>query len=276
MSEPFLGCRAKLSRALAYLQLLDQQIGTFGTWFQQNHPYSLVPHTDTQTGKTVVRLGVPTPQPTSEVTREWGLIIGDLVHNTRSALDHAIEELTIRSIGTPLEKTEFPVFRKDEHFCQENVKALEFAPNSGMYRIRGVTYDAACLIETMQPYRRMPDTERHHLAALTGLWNQDKHRVIPLVAMASSVQSFALGGSSVHIEYFSTEMINFRVPFKDDEELFSIFLGPGTSPDAYSNIELAPQIVFPDGEPGLGEPVVPLLAECIIAVSWCISALEDS
>lgn len=40
---------------------------------------------------------------------EWSVLIGDIVHNARSALDHLAYALVIRDGGTPDEHTYFPI-----------------------------------------------------------------------------------------------------------------------------------------------------------------------
>jgi len=95
------------------------------------------------------------------------VVIGDIIHNVRSGLDHLAWELVKANGGTPTKDTYFPI--------------LKVAPTPDRYghprppHIAGGVDPAALeLIEAEQPYNwNVPD--RHPLLSLHRMWNEDKH-----------------------------------------------------------------------------------------------------
>jgi hypothetical protein len=94
---------AKIERARKQTDALQAAL----EGFYKNKSYSLRQELDTQAGeKRLVFHADPFPL-------EWSVIIGEIVHNLRSALDHSIYELTCIENGNPLGKTEFPIFENE-------------------------------------------------------------------------------------------------------------------------------------------------------------------
>jgi len=103
---------------------------------------------------------------------EWPLILGEIVHNLRSSLDHVIYAQASRSSRS----TQFPVFLDPGKF---QVK--------GMPRLRDVPSNVKTTVESLQPFNVTPNApERDWLWVLHDLWNTDKHR--NLTTVATSVQ----------------------------------------------------------------------------------------
>lgn len=99
-----------------------------------------------------------------------GLMVGDVVHNARSALDQAAWLLACRS--NPVEKLwepstarkiSFPVTRDPGRFKTHQVMPF-------------LHKDAIAVLEELQPYKGGDTAEC--IGHLDGLWNIDKHRVI--------------------------------------------------------------------------------------------------
>src|SRR5215213_8436860 len=88
----FSGCWAKIGRANVHLDFLRERVKSFT---QDLDSYEVETKDDWQTAKVFVH-GKPVP-----VVEEWGPIIGDVVHNLRSALDHLVWQLTIANGHTP-------------------------------------------------------------------------------------------------------------------------------------------------------------------------------
>jgi hypothetical protein len=97
---------------------------------------------------------------------EVQVIIGDIAHNLRSALDHVTWQLVLANGGEPKEGsggTTFPILLKK--------------PRARLRIVGGVSADARDAIEAAQPYNAQPiDRNRHPLAALGHVSNTDKHR----------------------------------------------------------------------------------------------------
>jgi hypothetical protein len=111
---------------------------------------------------------------------DWAIRFGEAVHNMRSALDHVIYQLTIRHHGGPLAKTGFPIFLDREPF-----------ERFGQAQIRGLLPAAQAVIEGLQPYHA-PKPKDTVLWNLQESWNQDKHRIVQLMAAVSRKSSLAV------------------------------------------------------------------------------------
>jgi hypothetical protein len=96
MTHPpdFSGCWAKVGRANVHLSCLDKRINSF---INKGKLYEFDPLDDLETGQIVI-YGEGIREPPVE---EWGVIIGDVVHNLRSALDHLVWQLTLANGNIP-------------------------------------------------------------------------------------------------------------------------------------------------------------------------------
>jgi hypothetical protein len=120
---------------------------------------------DHTSGRHVITATVQEPIPD-----DWGPLIGDVLHNLRSALDHLAHALAVENVGTPLPKeigasVEFPIFDGEVNFHRH-----------GRPKIVGLSSEAQTAIEALQPYRRYPDPHIDPLWLLYQLSNIDKHR----------------------------------------------------------------------------------------------------
>jgi hypothetical protein len=88
----FSGCWAKVSRANVHLDFLNERVKSFA---ENMSSYKVETKDDWQTTEVFID-GEPEPP-----VEEWGAIIGDVVHNLRSALDHLVWQLTIANGNTP-------------------------------------------------------------------------------------------------------------------------------------------------------------------------------
>ena len=79
---------AKLDRAKTHFQALNKSIGAFKRSKTQDF---IVTHFDPDTGEKALSLKI-LKEPKNP---EWGLILGDMVHNLRSALDHLVWQLVL-------------------------------------------------------------------------------------------------------------------------------------------------------------------------------------
>ena len=98
---------------------------------------------------------------------KWALMIGDCVHNLRSALDYLAHELVRANGGTPDHHTQFPVHS-----------------SPGGVRVHGgIAEEALALIEEVQPYAANDEGNRIHTINL--LDRADRVRPILLAAAAT-------------------------------------------------------------------------------------------
>ncbi len=167
------GIRLKLKRACEHLKALDGEMAelTDRTPFQTGPP-----DINADSTKYAFHLRMREPIPLM-----WGVILGEAVHDLRSALDHVIYQLTLDWHGAELPRTSFPVmidpdrWHKPVKVTFKNPSGLEYG--SGLWLIRGVGPGPTAFIEALQPYpTRQP--EDSDVLALHELWNQDKHRLL--------------------------------------------------------------------------------------------------
>lgn len=176
---------AKLDRADWHLDCLNAEYRKYEATLRNAGDGSAPPtvatrEPDLRTGTVwvVVRLGaVPAPP------RRLGLMVGDAIHNTRSALDHLLCSL-VRSGGRKGCSTEnqFPV-SIHEVFPEDN-------------RLDGVPTWARDLILGMQPYADRTLERSKLLLRLADFDNADKHRSLhPLIQ--PTIKRIPLGATAV-------------------------------------------------------------------------------
>jgi hypothetical protein len=78
MDNIFHGPRLKVERAKKHIDDFNQEI----IEFTGRDPYGIIEDRDSQPGKLVIRYVVRAPPP-----HTWPLLVGDAIHNLRSALD---------------------------------------------------------------------------------------------------------------------------------------------------------------------------------------------
>jgi hypothetical protein len=111
--------------------------------------------------------------------RELAPVIGDVIHNIRSALDHLVYELAPPK-SRKSRKTQFPIFSDEREFKEKSPEMLA-----------GITGNERTLIERVQPYNAMNPPRHDPLAILNKLSNLDKHRLlVPVVAAVSATDSW--------------------------------------------------------------------------------------
>ena len=105
------------------------------------------------------------------------VIVGDVVHNLRSALDH-----TVWHLGDPSDpRSCFPIFETEDGFKRRGLGVL-----------RGVADKTIEVIRDHQPFLLKEGPKRHPLWLLHLLSNVDKHRKLGAVASYSVAPGAAL------------------------------------------------------------------------------------
>jgi hypothetical protein len=172
MSYLYRRARLKIGRAYHHLNILEEQVGSFF----KTDPYTIITRFNADRTECRFNISVSDRIPQDE----WGLIVGDCVHNVRSALDHLVWEIAESFSGhQPTDSdTQFPIFRTRDAFCTSCERYIGRLP---VY--------AQALIEQLQPYHASCPSE-HPLWLCRHLDNDDKHKIIPVVAAV--VQSGAI------------------------------------------------------------------------------------
>lgn len=102
------------------------------------------------------------------------VIIGECLHDLRSALDHIVWQLVLRNNGSPVKENMFPI-------CNT---AAGFSGQLKRNRLHGVSVQAKAIIESLQPYQfGQQSADLHPLWVLNQLMNIDKHRTLALAAI---------------------------------------------------------------------------------------------
>lgn len=157
MSHAFEGSRAKLARAEELILQFNQDAATF--------------------------LALPASALTEEPPpARLGALLGDIVHNLRSSLDHVVHQLIMEQTGKePTYRTyEFPIF------CHEN----QFDETLNR-KLRDVSDEAVELIKDVQPFQSDPP-KASPLHTLQDLSTIDRHSLLTL-----GVKSDATGTRSL-------------------------------------------------------------------------------
>jgi hypothetical protein len=156
--------RAKLARAYEHLQTLDREAAEFFA----TEPYEIVLECDLKARKQVARVKVRnSPDDDARVLR-LGCILGDVVANTRNALDSLTHELA-RFNGAPdTNKVTFPVWARETEASASEVKKA----------LGKLTCAHRTAILNAQPYNAGDDFRKHYICLLAWLVNRDKHRVV--------------------------------------------------------------------------------------------------
>lgn len=191
MSHPLDGPRAKIRRAETHLDALEVERQA---WIDSNPYYVLTnrqPNSDTFTF--LLHRFDDAFKVESDL---FGLIVGDYVHNLRSALDHLVWQLvTVANKRKPKNRGEvyFPVGTSFQHFI-------------GQPPLSHLTWEQVSVIEGFQSYRTGDGPAP--LRDLHALWNTDKHRLVTpiLVRIAEEGPEFEFTDCQLAEKWFDTKV----------------------------------------------------------------------
>jgi hypothetical protein len=252
------GVRLKLERAQQHLDALQQEIERF----LRRHPYTVIEEFNEEAGEYLLRAQVLEEPPS-----RWGVEVGDVVHNLRSALDHLVWQLALSHGGTAPSGTEFPVFVDETAFKRSS-------KGGGRYKIRGISPDAKTIIEALQPYHAGENTERHWLWALQQISNWDKHRTIHVVGAVLANSAYQIQRVE-DAEFGISESVAYG-PFVDGAVVARFSLTPtGPNPKVYMNSHFFFEVAFDQEGPGRGEVIFVALSNFRMRVREIAARLSD-
>jgi hypothetical protein len=196
----------RLRRASYHLQRFENEVRQ---WMDEG-PYQIVSEPQPEQRQKVFRVEILSSPPP-----ELGLLIGDYLHNLRSALDNLAYDLARAHRGGPLSRSvakdsQFPIFKDRDQFMSR-----------GMNQIRGVAPEAQKIIEELQPYQRGNEFAYDRLWWLRELSNNDKHRLLqPMLLYPTGVGmavSKAFDVFDVQVEFGPVEhgAVIARAPYSD-------------------------------------------------------------
>ena len=104
------------------------------------------------------------------------VLVGEIIHNLRSAIDHLLWQLVVANGQEPGERHQFPVY-DDKSKYKAAVKRK---------RITGISAAAEALVQGLQPYHAV-DPTHDPLWLLHNLHIRDKHCLLPFVICCPTV-----------------------------------------------------------------------------------------
>jgi hypothetical protein len=200
----------------------------------------------------------------TDVPVEFSLIIGDVIQNLRSALDHLAYDLWVREAnGQGREgRIYFPI-EKDQASYNRN-KAD---------KTRGISQQSLAIIDTLSPYPGGNDV----LWRIHTLNNRDKHRL--LVTVGSSFQSLDLGAymmASMRKMPSLPEGMRDNLPdlplfVRPADSLFPLTVGEelfigGVDDEENPNMQFRFNVLLNEPSVVEGEPVTDVLSAMVVEV----------
>lgn len=168
MDVDLTGIDLKIKRARDHLARLKTEL----TRILDPTRYGFTFERDSETGKHVYRVhGLPV------LNDEWSVIVGEILYNLRSALDHLAWQLVLADGKTPGRSTQFPIRQTPFHPTEKGL----LVPTQLKPRIDSPEILKA--LESVQPYIGVTDGEpadfqMSPLWQLATLNNIDKHRLL--------------------------------------------------------------------------------------------------
>jgi hypothetical protein len=236
-----LGPKTKFERAKEHFDQLHAEMAAF----HKRDPYLVIGQDDPATGDKVFRVTV-----IEEPPPRFAAMVGDTVHNLRSALDLLAWQLVEAGGGTPGDTTMFPI--------RKSKKAFETA---GLAQVEGASEEAIRILKELKPYKGENDA----LWRLNRLDANDKHRLLVVLGSAYqsviiSMKDFLLPDMEMDdpVPELHLKPADRLFPLVDGAEVFRIAQAArGTPMD--ENPKFAFHIAISDGEVVHGEPLIPVL-----------------
>lgn len=237
---PFDGSGLRLVRVIEHLKVLTSEIQTLDSkYFDVQGEYE-------DDSAWIIGRAVST----IAINPYIGVILGELVHGLRAALDNLTWSL-VKLGATPDpqrdRRVQFPMYGSVAQFWKD--------PKG---RMPGVRRDDRAILERYQPYHGGDTTKGHPINFLNDLWNQDKHRtVLPLTVSSTKVDvaPWIVGeGRIIRVE----NLLDAGSPLERGTEVWRVLTDlPGRHVRVISRVRA--QASFEDGQP-FGEGIEAIVA----------------
>ncbi len=243
--------RSKLDWAKKHLDRLEGDIHSF----VQSQPHEMTVKYDAERAKYVAILHVRKAEPP-----DWSLMVGDIVHNVRSALDSLVYALTVKSLGRlptgdEVRQIQFVIVDQPADWNGERGR-----------RLKHLAPTVQAEVEKLQPYHRPDPKYKHQLSVLRDLSNIDKHRHILVVVQGAtdagitvtspSIEGGAVIGGWRGLCVDRTEIATFD--FRDES---GNVLPTHLHPKMHVRGHLALDVLFGPGRPAGGGSVIGFLRD---------------
>jgi hypothetical protein len=247
-----MGARLKIERAKKHLRDLEAVVADF----RSTDPYHIIKHIDPNTSERVAVRKIKTHPPA-----EWGVLIGDIVHNLRTTLDYLICEAVAFNGNQVETRHGFPIGKTRREFK----KAMG-------HKVGGAGQNVINLVELMKPYRGGNDV----FVALSALDIMDKHRmIIPAIVAQADWNIFApfpVDKAGQRIAFGIGPSKTSLDPAEDGEE---VGRWPADSPEHYHYVQPAYDIAFTEPEVVKGRVLIPTLADLVQLTETAVKTFEQ-
>jgi hypothetical protein len=254
--NPFNAVIGKLVRANFQLKDLNRRFREFS----ELHPYRIVEEFNLRPDEEIGDYTFTIKKPRIP-NREWGVLVGEIVHNLRSALDQAAYAASVK----PSHDTKFPVCRSEEDWDKWS--------SSMVY---GIPEKAVAVIKQAQPYRWGTKKAIHEVALLNGMWNHDKHRLVHTTALVLGKPRPSIVPVRDVAEVIRVKWL--PQPLEHNAEVVRVTLRPdGPDPKLEMKGNLPVGVAFTESVEGAalkGLHVIAVLRNAFQAVSWIVGAIE--
>lgn len=264
---------AKLRRAEVNRQTLnDAVIGAFNDSEAYAIRYESEDESDqiTASGSYLLRPDVET----------WGGILGDVVHDLRSALDHIAWQTTLNRHGPappeplprrdPWRRIAFPIL------SDSTLWDAEFEKGGHLWGVK----DLKARFERHQPFTTGPlAPEREPLSMLEGLWNIDKHRCIHFARVEAAIDTIdptTWAGSAIPVVAIDWYMDEFRtVEEAAPVARFKILAPIPAQGEVHMNSTVIAYIALEEGPPAFGEELFKVIDDVTASVREVVDEFSD-
>lgn len=252
--KPLEGSKLKVERAKEHFSQLDAELGAF----HERKPYRIVVEEGPQSGDQIYRVKISEQPPL-----RWATIIGDIVHNLRSALDLLVCDMVRANGNIPNRNTTFPISRSAEDF----EKGLP-------EKVCGVDKKVIRIIRDLKPYKGGNEP----LWILHSLDITDKHRLI--LSVGAAYKNFIMSprltlpwreDKIVELPSIAFRPADRQYPLEDNAEVFCV---KAAARALDSNFQFTFEVAFGDEEVVQGEPVLSTLKELINCVEGVIDTFD--
>jgi hypothetical protein len=186
-------------------------------------------------------------------------LIGEFLHDLRSALDHLAWQLVLHDGGQPSGDTSFPILKVTPSANKQGEQTL---PNVA----GGLLTPARALIDGAQPYRLGARYADHPLWMLHQLWNIDKHRHV--LAKGGRTTAHFIGASPTHDFAYTARFDSATV---DAAKYILVPDDPSVDVDAHALVEVA----LNEPDHGIETPLLWTLEQILKSVLGVVAAAED-
>lgn len=197
MGDPLEDMREKIDRADLHISEIRQAV----EGFFKSKPYRIEGEPYDDGSKVSLRLFVLKDAPTSEI----GVLVGEVIHDLRSALDQLVWSLTLshqrRAPRLPLpgygvrcwwRYVGFPIAEDSEDW-----------PGARHSRLKGIDPALVGMFKEEQPFAPGKLAKRDPLLLMQELWNTDKHRTVNVVVARPT--DFTFGPDRILASIFGEE-----------------------------------------------------------------------